>query len=226
MSLCVHLSPSSPPPHYLWTQDEKDIVEYRFTLSRRERKWNVSHFFFCFSLPPSLLRRPPNQLWDFPRPLYNCCTKCPIVQLFFCVSLDSSRLWLFVSHEGDPNKDPSSHRLHPLTPPNPVSLFFFLDPVLFLASSVSDVFAHCCFTEFWSKLWSWSQSLNCWVTTYNVLQNQRVPIWQEYDMVSEEWNPAGREAIILSGPSCWMFNRFSGYPGVVLIWYFAHPKLV
>lgn len=50
-------------------------------------KWNgnVSRFCFCLSLPPSLLRRPPNQASEFPRPLYNCCTNHPIVQLFCCM---------------------------------------------------------------------------------------------------------------------------------------------
>lgn len=78
------------------------------TFHREKWNENVSHFSFCFFLPPSLLRRPPNQAWKFPRPLYNCCTIRPIVQLFFCVSLDPSSLCLFVSHVGDRKKDPAS----------------------------------------------------------------------------------------------------------------------
>lgn len=84
-----------------------------------EGKWNgnVSHFSFGLSLSSSSFsRRPPNQAWDFPRPLYNCCTNQPIVQLFFCMFLHSLRLCVFIRNVGDTKKDPASCRLPTLLP--------------------------------------------------------------------------------------------------------------
>lgn len=105
------------------------------------RKWtgSVSHFSFSLSVSPPLLRRPPNEAQEFPRPLYNCCIIHSIVQLFFCVSLDSSRRRLFVSNAGNSKKDPASHSVPPLLPPPGV--FFSRDPFLFLTCSFLDVVA-------------------------------------------------------------------------------------
>lgn len=137
-------SPSSSPSHSLWTWGEKDIVEYCFTLLTGEMKWEcLSLLFLSLYLSwEDLPNRP-----QFPRPLYNCSTIHPIVQLFFCVSLDSSSLCLFVRHEGDTKKYLASHRLIPPPLFSPLS-FFSLDPSLFWASSVSDVFTRCCIEQF------------------------------------------------------------------------------
>lgn len=182
-------------------------------------KWNgnVSHLSFCPSLPLSLLKRPPNQAQGFPRPLYNYYTNHPIVQLFSYVSLDLG-LCLFVTHVGDP----SSRSLPSLPPP---SLFFSLDPVLFLASSVSDVFTHSCFQEFWSQLWSWSWTQKSWVTSDNVLQNQWVPAWQVYDMLSYAWTPGwGRKFFFQVPASECLTGLWVCWSWTTVKWYSAHVE--
>lgn len=82
------------------------------------------------------------------------------------------------------------------TPSPPPLLFFFsLDPFLFVASSVSDVFTpFLYFKGFCSLLWSPSQT---WGTPYNVLQNQRA--W--YGMFSQI--PGKRELTFFSECRCW-----------------------
>lgn len=156
------------------------IGQQCFGLVKREMvSWERLGFcFFCLLLPVSLERTPQTRPEGFPDHLTNWCTIHLIVQLFSCMSLDSS-LHLFVSHVD-----------HPVSLFSP---FFFLslDPFLFVASSVSDVFTPFLYSKgFCSQLWSPSQT---WGAPYNVLQNQRV--W--YDMLSQI--PGKRELTFLSG---------------------------
>lgn len=121
----------------------------------------------------------------------------------FPASLDSS---LFVSHVGDPKKDLASYA-DPLTPLiSPPSLIFSLDPLLFLASSVSDVSPALKSPGHGFDLHR--GLLQSRVTTDNVLQSRRVStaLWYAFICLDPEGEGGNLPPFRFRG--LWMFYRF------------------
>lgn len=117
----------------------------------------IGFCFFCLLLPVSLERTSQPGL-RVSQTTWQTCAQSPSLSSCFPVCL-----WTPVST--------CLSAMSTTTPSPPSLLFFFssLDPFLFVASSVSDVFTpFLYFKGFCSQLWSPSQT---WGTPYNVLQN-------------------------------------------------------